>query len=606
MAEGIILCGIVFLGGSNLLETHVSFFDSLLHADVVRGKHSTGVFRGVEGGGTDLYKEAVPGPAYLELKGYKKLRGENTTQYQRDRLVKEGKDVPNPLSNFYVGHNRYATQGAINGKNAHPFKHGNITLVHNGTLRGQHRLPDSKDFEVDSENICHSINKIGIDETVQKLQGAFTLVWHNREDQTLNFIRNHERPFYMIEATNGLWAGASEKEMIHWLNNRRKGKLVIKNEFEIVSGTQYVFDVSNGGFKLKEERKHTLPTFPYTYPQGRSSAWWEDDDYYLTGRYGTNSQNGQKSQTKATPQSQKGSIAADANTDKVNEILASSGINTAFRKDKKVQFWPYEFREYIQSDSNHGSIRGWSMDTNQVYIEVELHAMSRKDFDDIPSNTLCETTIVSSYFERTQSDGSEVSTAVAIGRGLSLYQGEDTIEDIVLDEITLAELGEDIPPFDISETDLCEICDKPLEEGDVFVLEDDHHGTQIFCGSCNRHYGLRGTELSTLITEKEAEIVEPTVDNPMSLAALALEDTSSESKEVAVVATPKEEGGDSTEDPKKTLLNGWAVTKSRWESELGFCGFCNESISWDEAETTNLLYQTQPCCDKHYQMLMGN
>lgn len=591
------MCGIVMVGGGSLLETHVSFFESLLHADVVRGKHSTGVFRSMAGGGTGIYKEAVPGPAYLETKGWSELRGENNTQYQKDRLAKEGKPIPTALSNFYVGHNRYATQGAINSKNAHPFKHGKITLVHNGTLRGQWRLPDHKDFEVDSENICHSIDKIGIDETVQKLQGAFTLIWHNEEEQTLNIIRNTERPFYLMEFSNGMWAGASEKEMIQWLNNRRKATMAVKNEFEIPVGEQHIFDVSNGGFKLKEVRKHELPRFPYSYTSQK--AWWEDDDYYAS-RYGSSAT--KTTNTKAaTTQSQKGSQVTDANTLKVNEILAASGISSAYRKDKKIQFWPYEFREYLASEPNRGSIRGWTMDAEGIYLEVELHALTRKVFDDIPSNTLCETTIASAYFEKSKTkDEVDIKTPVAIGRGIELVEEdeEEDVNNIDLTAVELSFLNDDIPPFDIT-IDACEICNSPLEDGKVYVEEDDLKDTQVFCETCNTHYGLRGTLLITPQTEDD---VEEEVGDEVVVTEVPSLETDEPEKGITIIS---KEGGDSAEVPKKTLSNGWCVTKKEWESDVGYCGFCNVSIPWDEAETTELLYQTQPCCTKHYEMLMG-
>lgn len=604
------MCGIVFVGGANLLETHLGFFDSMLHADVVRGKHSTGVFRGYENGVTGIYKEAVPGPVYLETAGYKALRGENNTKFQRERLEKEGKVVPDPVGNFYVGHNRYATQGAINSRNAHPFKHGNITLVHNGTLRGQYRLPDHADYEVDSENICHSINKIGIDETVQKLQGAFTLVWHNEEDQTLNFIRNTERPFYLLEFTSGMWAGASEEEMIKWLNNRRKASLSVKQGFELPVGEQYVFDVSKGGFKLKEVRKHKLPTFPYSYASQR--AWWEDEDYYAT-RYGAPQQQQKKETKKPTPQSEKGSSVADANTQKINGILESTGISEDYRKGKVIHFWPYEFREYLKAEPDRGSVRGWTMDRESIYLEVEIHAMTRQAFNDLPSNQLCETTIISAYFENSKTkDGAEVSVAVAIGRNIAVC-AEPPEDDIDLDDIDvefldltgveLSVLNDDTPPFDLL-TDRCEICNGLLEEGNIFVEEDDDLDTQVFCHVCNDHYGLRGT---LLVGSKPVTEEEKTFDIPLPVPTTVVAEQESSEKEVPVVVVDSgsEEGGDSATVPKKTLLNGWCISQKEWELDVGFCGFCNESLPWEEAETTEMLYQSQPCCEKHYNMLMG-
>lgn len=95
-----------------------------------------------------------------------------------------------------IGHNRLATVGNITAKNAHPFVHGNITFVHNGTLRNYGELKKKHDleFEVDSEAICYLINKIGIEETLKEIDGAYALIWHDRSDKTINVLRNTERP----------------------------------------------------------------------------------------------------------------------------------------------------------------------------------------------------------------------------------------------------------------------------------------------------------------------------------------------------------------------------------------------------------------------------
>ncbi|MSE24831.1 hypothetical protein GKC32_10305, partial [Lactobacillus curvatus] len=70
-----------------------------------------------------------------------------------------------------MGHNRWATKGKINERNAHPFEHDHIIGAHNGTLRNQHLLPNHLDFEVDSDNIFHAMSTIGVDATIAKTSG---------------------------------------------------------------------------------------------------------------------------------------------------------------------------------------------------------------------------------------------------------------------------------------------------------------------------------------------------------------------------------------------------------------------------------------------------
>ena len=51
---------------------------------------------------------------------------------------------------------------------------------------------------MDSETIADAINDIGIEEVVGKISGAFTFIWHDRRNGSLNFIRNDERPLAFL------------------------------------------------------------------------------------------------------------------------------------------------------------------------------------------------------------------------------------------------------------------------------------------------------------------------------------------------------------------------------------------------------------------------
>lgn len=122
-------------------------------------------------------------------------------------------------SSVFIGHNRLATKGGVNTINAHPYQFDHIVGAHNGTLdhsswKALEEAVGDK-FEVDSQAVFAAIAKIGIDETVKLLQGAWALVWHDRSKGTLNFLRNKERPFwysYTKDFTKVFWA--SEWHMI--------------------------------------------------------------------------------------------------------------------------------------------------------------------------------------------------------------------------------------------------------------------------------------------------------------------------------------------------------------------------------------------------------
>lgn len=123
-----------------------------------------------------------------------------------------------------IGHNRFATQGAVNKQNAHPFVFDTLIGVHNGTLSSKYRLPDHMDFKVDSQALYNAIEQDGVKRAIAPLGAhgnAWSLVWWDMVDSTLNFLRNKERPMYMVRSEDGkqlYWA--SENWMLSVALNR--------------------------------------------------------------------------------------------------------------------------------------------------------------------------------------------------------------------------------------------------------------------------------------------------------------------------------------------------------------------------------------------------
>lgn len=352
-----ILCGIILVGSKSMSSADVDRFEKLLYCDVFRGAHSTGVFTQRQYGTyaekqkpvVQWYKEATEAKYFLDGQGWPLLRNGDVT--------------PAKLGNFYVGHNRYATMGSVTSKNAHPFNHGDITLVHNGTLTNQSLLPNHEKFVVDSENICHSINKIGAAETIQKLDGAFTLVWFDSSDKTLHIIRNEERPFHLAETFSGDWYGASEKDMLLWILNRGKQYLKIKQNFEIEVGVEYIFDAAPGKFSLKEKVKHELPKFTHTY----SPSYWQG-----YGSYGSYPTYNRSSVVYTPPKASTGE-----KFEKVNNLFEAEGLK--FKHGDQLVFSPSWCQEY-KPKQGIGMIEGF-LDESTAYIEVQAHSADLKNFN---------------------------------------------------------------------------------------------------------------------------------------------------------------------------------------------------------------------------------
>lgn len=194
----------------------------MLELDTIRGPHSTGVFSVKSNRASVLVKTlGTPWEFYENKKSDECFAG----------IVK-----------VLIGHNRWATKGAINRRNAHPFEFERVAGVHNGTLTTVHNLDDNNRFEVDSENIYHCINKNGAEDTLPKLRGAYALAWYDKVHHTVNLARNKERPLFLTMAQdNKTLIYASEPWIIEVAAARHGVK--ISQVVPLPVDTLYTFDV---------------------------------------------------------------------------------------------------------------------------------------------------------------------------------------------------------------------------------------------------------------------------------------------------------------------------------------------------------------------------
>lgn len=213
------MCGIVgFInaedgpkGASDLRK----YIEQAIVANTLRGDDSTGMFwqpKKANVGTANWYKRVGDGYGFTCTEKFQRV-APNADDYW-----------------FMVGHGRSATIGTVNVDNAHPFQEGDVTLVHNGTLRTTHRLPvplsKLDDVDVDSHALCHNLALTAPEDVkglIGKIDGAFTLVWHDARDKSLNIIRNSERPLHIAQSSysNALYF-ASEAGLLHWMNERIK------------------------------------------------------------------------------------------------------------------------------------------------------------------------------------------------------------------------------------------------------------------------------------------------------------------------------------------------------------------------------------------------
>jgi len=224
-------------------------FEDLLVIDSLRGVDSVGVASIDTFNRTFVHKKAMYPHDYLDSKGYQRI----LTRVNR----------------VLIGHNRWATKGGISNNSAHPFDFNNVVGAHNGTLRQQYLLPDSADFEIDSENIFYSIDKDGIDETYSKIAGAAALVYWDKEQLSLNFIRNSERPlFYCFEKDRKAIFWASEAWMLSGVLQRHK----IEHTSIINVKEDHLYTIPMANFRANDvlDKIHIRKLRPYIYVQKKT------------------------------------------------------------------------------------------------------------------------------------------------------------------------------------------------------------------------------------------------------------------------------------------------------------------------------------------------
>lgn len=258
------MCGLVGVVG-NITPKVGRAFKDLLVFDSVRGPHSTGVAFIYSFVDPRILKKAVVPHQFFELPDWE----------NNNRIV----------SKCLMGHNRWATTGLINDENAHPFENESIIGMHNGTLLNQDLLDDSECFEVDSENIFHHIHLNGVKDTVSKLHGAYALVWYDKADKTINFLRNKDRPlsFAMTKDMETLF-WASERWMLDVALSRHGVKVCGVEELKV---GEHVEMVVPGGNYIKDRKLEEACVIDYNKdmyvpPKTFLPANWWSNGY---GRY---------------------------------------------------------------------------------------------------------------------------------------------------------------------------------------------------------------------------------------------------------------------------------------------------------------------------------
>jgi len=160
----------------------------MLELDTVRGPHSTGIF-------------CINIDNKIE---YDKTVGTPWDFFKESEVFSKNKNLTG-LYKVMVGHNRFATFGAINKENAHPFDFVNVIGVHNGTIAtSSFKFLEEKGVKsvVDSQMLYGAINNIGLKETIKNTSGAWSLVYWDKDAKVLNLLKNDQRPMWYTFSNN--------------------------------------------------------------------------------------------------------------------------------------------------------------------------------------------------------------------------------------------------------------------------------------------------------------------------------------------------------------------------------------------------------------------
>lgn len=243
------MCGHVGVIGS-ILGNHEKTFKQLLILDSLRGEHSTGV-AAIARFADPLVSKVVGDPFVL----FDNATFNKSLQRQNMALI---------------GHNRYATQGAVNKNNAHPFVFDGLIGAHNGTLTNKGAFEDGNNFAVDSQALFNHIDKHGLQDALNKSNGAWALVWWDLEAKRINFVRNKERTLYYAFTEDGkamFWASEDWMLTVACYRNNLK----IEKPRIFLEDTHYSMSIPGvnadlPAFDRKEAKSSFVPFIPHQHP----------------------------------------------------------------------------------------------------------------------------------------------------------------------------------------------------------------------------------------------------------------------------------------------------------------------------------------------------
>lgn len=354
------MCGLVGIAGD---VDHKSFrmFRDMLVFDTIRGFDSTGVCKVDLQDNIIIEKDIGPPQMLWDWVAKSKIFTSKGTHN-------------GVLPKVLLGHNRAATVGEVNFENAHPFEYGGIIGAHNGTLTGRGWRLEGDHNLIDSQRVFKHISEKGIDDCWAKLDGAAALSFYDKKAETINLIRNNQRPLFITST--------ADKKLLIWASDygfftlaaRISGIELLKNKEGITTYKElkpnflYPFKIKPNGFDVLEERELS----PFVTKVGIHHNQNSGNNSGSASKTGKN----KKEQTDFNNKFwAKGTLKGEKDTRGIEFYLFAEGtrgtgndreryllarITEGVHKDKEVKIFP-------RTGASYSTLRNW-VGTKKVYL----------------------------------------------------------------------------------------------------------------------------------------------------------------------------------------------------------------------------------------------
>lgn len=328
------MCGIVGVVSKqirSLNRPELEAFEELLKVNAIRGDDSTGMFAVTQKNQVPVLKQATHPEIFCATSAY--------YSFMEDVFQK---------GHVLIGHNRKATSGDVTSKNAHPFYDKKIALVHNGYIGNAKSLDES--VAVDSQAIITALStEKDVIKGLQKLWGAWAIVWYNHETKKLYLARNNDRPLAIAHTPTHMYL-ASEGDMLKWILTRNK--IGFTEPQELTSNS--VLEISFNPFLVKEFK---VPAKEYNVthvPVRRSPVFMDTshvNDHDYDAAFELEDRDNETELGRARRLAERLAVGHQEYGNKIHDLMKR------YPEKSYALFWPKQFVE----DKTTGIVNVWGM-----------------------------------------------------------------------------------------------------------------------------------------------------------------------------------------------------------------------------------------------------